>query len=100
MFSFNRARRLAFGASLGPVFFSASFGLCLQRPGLGSLPFLAGLMTWYIPSPLFAWTGWFADPEFGAAPTGRPGLLLMLPFYAQIAFLPCRPFGRFGEGSP
>jgi len=63
-------------------------------PFLGGPFFLIGLMIWYVPGVLFAWTGWFAFHEFGAAPAGWPGHVVMFLFYLAIAVALSLPFGR------
>lgn len=50
-------------------------------------------MLWYIRGIVFNWTGYFEYHEFGAAPTGWEGHLIMLLFHVSIAVLLNWPFG-------
>lgn len=95
MFEFNRGRWLAFAAILALIYFVAFFGVwgAIFIPLLGGPLFIAGLMLWYIPGIVFDWTGYFKFHEFGAAPTGWEGHLIMLFFYACVAILLSWPFG-------
>lgn len=61
-------------------------------PFLGGFLFLARLMLHFVPGVVFAWTGLFEFHEFGASPTGWPGYLVMLAFYAVLALLISWPF--------
>jgi len=68
-----------------------------QYPFIGGVFFLAGLFAWYIPGIVFAWTPFFEFHEFGAAPTGIIGHLIMLAFYAAVAALISWPFREKGR---
>lgn len=99
---FNRRRWHAFGAILGLVYFLAIFGVWVAVfiPILGTPLFLGGLMIWYIPGILFEWTGFFEFHQFGAAPTGWVGHVIMFLLYAAIAVLLSWPFGRDRKQPP
>ncbi len=83
-----------FGAILISVYALAFFGVWVSIfiPLIGTPIFLASLFLWYIPGILFAWTGFFEFHEFGAAPTGVIGHIVMFVFYAAIAWLLSLPF--------
>jgi hypothetical protein len=85
---------LAFGAILGLVYALAFAGpgFAIFIPVLGGPLFLAGLMIWYVPGVLFAWTGLFRYHEFGAEPTGWQGHAVMLAFYACVTLVASWPF--------
>lgn len=72
---------------MGIVYFLAIFGVWVAVfiPFVGGPLFIAGLMIWYIPGLLFHWTGYFAWHEFGAAPNGWQGHVIMFVFYLGIA---------------
>lgn len=97
---FDRRRWLAFGAILGFVYALAFGGLgaVVFIPFLGGPLFLAGLMIWFVPGVLFAWTGLFVFHEFGASPAGWAGHAVMFAFYAGLAVLLSWPFARRRAG--
>ena len=94
LFAFDRRRLKVFGAILGVIYGLAILGVwvAIYIPFIGGVFFLAGLMVWYLPGILFAWTGLFAYHEFGAAPTGVAGHIVMLLFYATVALIASWPF--------
>lgn len=100
--SFNRRRWWAFGAIIGLIYFLAFFGVWggVYIPFLGTPLFLGGLMLWYVPGVVFNWTGFFEYHEFGAAPTGWEGHVIMFLFYALIAALLSWPFGWKKKNRP
>lgn len=93
---FDSRRWTAFGVILGLVYFLAFFGVWAAHliPILGTPLFLAGLMVWYLPGVLFGWTGFIRFHEFGAAPTGWEGHLIMMVVYVCVAVLLSWPFQR------
>ncbi len=72
---------------MGIVYFLAIFGVwvAIFIPFVGGPLFIAGLMIWYVPGLLFHWTGYFVWHEFGAAPNGWQGHVIMFVFYLGIA---------------
>ena len=84
----------AFGAILISIYALTLFGVWVGIfiPLIGTPIFLASLFLWYIPGILFAWTGFFEFHEFGAAPTGVIGHIIMFLFYAAIAWVLSLPF--------
>jgi hypothetical protein len=86
----------AFAGIMAAIYVLALFGVWvgLMVPFIGTPIFLASLYLWYIPGILFAWTGFFAFHEFGAAPTGMIGHIVMFLFYAAIAWLLSLPFAQ------
>jgi hypothetical protein len=96
---FDRRRWQAFALILALIYALALFGVRLSIfiPILGTPLFLASLTIWYIPGVLFGWTGLFIFHEFGAAPTGWAGHLVMLAFYACLAGVASWPCGRAQE---
>jgi hypothetical protein len=96
---FDRRRWQAFALILALIYVLALFGvwLAISIPVLGAPLFLASLTIWYIPGVLFGWTGLFTFHEFGAAPAGWAGHLVMFAFYACLAGLASWPFGRAQE---
>lgn len=90
----KQRRWRVFLAVLGVIYFLAYVGVfvAIYIPFIGGLFFLAGLYVWYIPGIVFAWTPFFEFHEFGAAPTGVIGHLIMLAFYAAVAALISWPF--------
>lgn len=102
LFHFNRRRWRALGIIIGLIYFLAIFGVWVAVfiPFLGGPLFLGGLMTWYLPGIVFEWTGFFKYHEFGAAPTGWIGHVIMFLFYAAIAFVLSWPFGREKKRQP
>ncbi len=85
-------------------FFTFVGGWLVAVPFLGGLLFLTALMLYLIPGIVFAWTGLFQFHEFGAAPLGWPGTVVMLLFYAALALLISWPFRakppKSGPSSP
>lgn len=102
LFHFSRKRWKVFGAIVGGVYFLATFGVwvAIYIPFLGGPFFLAGLMMWYVPGMVFQWTGFFEFHQFGAAPSGFIGHVIMFLFYAAIAFVLSWPFGREKKRQP
>jgi hypothetical protein len=96
LFAFDRRRWWAFGILLGSICFLTFLGgwFMVMVPFLGGFLFLARLMLYFVPGVVFAWTGLFEFHEFGASPTGWPGYVVMLAFYAVLALLMSWPFGR------
>ncbi len=94
--AFNRRRWRAFGFILAGFYVLAFFGVwvAIYVPFVGGPFFLAGLMVWFVPGLLFEWTGLFQFHEFGAAPTGWAGHVVMLVFYAFVSALLSWPFAR------
>ena len=92
--AFDRRRTIAFVSILAGIFALGFFGVSVgvMIPFLGGIFFIVGLMVWYIPGVLFAWTGFFEYHEFGAAPVGVPGYLVMLLFYGAVAVVATWPF--------
>lgn len=90
----KQRRWRVFLAVLGVIYFMAFFGVsvAIYIPFLGTPYFLAGLYIWYIPGIVFAWTPFFEFHQFGAAPTGIIGHVIMFAFYAAVAALVSWPF--------
>jgi hypothetical protein len=96
LFKFHSRRWWAFGVILAALYLVLFLGawVGIFIPLVGGYLFLAGLMLWYLPGILFNWTGLFRYHEFGAEPTGVAGYVVMLLFYAAIAFVLSWPFVR------
>jgi hypothetical protein len=93
LFRFDRRRWWVFGIVLAQFyFFTFVGGWFIAVPVLGELLFLTALMLFLLPGIVFAWTGLFEFHEFGAAPLGWPGYLVMIAFYAALALLISWPF--------
>ena len=92
--AFDRRRTIAFASILALIFGLGFLGVSvgIMIPLIGGISFILGLLVWYIPGVLFAWTGLFEYHEFGAAPIGIPGYLVMLLFYAAVAVVASWPF--------
>lgn len=92
----KQRRWRVFLAVLGIVYFLAYFGVSVAIfiPFIGGPFFLAGLMVWFLPGLVFQWTPFFEFHEFGAAPVGIIGHLIMLVFYAAVAALISWPFRK------
>lgn len=90
----KQRRWRVFLAVLGIVYLLAYVGVfvAIYIPFIGGPFFLAGLMVWFLPGLVFQWTPFFEFHEFGAAPTGVVGHLLMFVFYAALAALISWPF--------
>lgn len=86
LWTFDRRRFKVFVIVLASIFAMAFFGVSVGIfiPILGTIFFLGGLFIWYVPGVLFAWTGFFEYHEFGAAPIGAAGYLVMFLFYVAI----------------
>lgn len=81
---------------LGVVYFLAYVGVfvAIYIPFIGGPFFMAGLMMWFLPGLVFQWTPFFEFHQFGAAPVGIIGHLIMLAFYAALAALISWPFRK------
>ncbi len=92
--AFDRRRTIAFVSILVGIFALGFFGVSagIFIPLIGGVFFLAGLFVWYVPGVLFGWTGFFEYHEFGAAPAGVPGYVVMLLFYGAVAVVASWPF--------
>lgn len=90
----KQRRRRIFLAVLGGIYALAYLGVfvAIYIPFIGGPFFLAGLMVWLLPGLVFQWTPFFEFHEFGAAPIGIIGHLIMLAFYAAVAALISWPF--------
>jgi hypothetical protein len=94
LWAFDRRRFKIFAALLAAIYALAFFGVSagIFVPILGTFFFLGGLFIWYLPGVLFAWTGFFEFHEFGAAPSGVLGYVVMFLFYTAIATIATWPF--------
>jgi hypothetical protein len=99
LLAFDRRRWRAFWITLATIYLLALFGpwVAIFIPLIGAPLFFAGLMIWFVPGLLFGWTGLFEFHEFGAAPAGWTGHLVMLAFYAAIAAIVSWPLRRDGK---
>ena len=81
---------------MGIIYFLATISVWVAVfvPFVGGPLFLAGLMIWYVPGLLFHWTRYFVWHEFGAAPAGWQGHLVMFLFYLGVAVLVSLLFRR------
>ena len=96
LLTFDRRRWRAFGIILSTIYLLAFFGPwgAIFIPLIGGPLFFAGLMIWFLPGLLFGWTGLFVFHEFGAAPAGWTGHVVMLAFYVAVAAILSWPFRR------
>ena len=92
--AFDRRRTIVFVSVLALILGLGTFGVSvgIMIPFLGGAFFLLGLFIWYVPGVLFAWTGLFRFHEFGAAPNGVAGYVVMALFYAALAVVVSWPF--------
>ena len=91
--AFDRRRWIVFASVLALIFCLGLFGVRagLIVPYFGGAFFILGLSILYVPGVLFAWTGFFRFSEFGAAPVGVGGYVVMALFYAAVAVLASWP---------
>ncbi len=94
LWTFDRRRFTIFAVLLTAIFVFVIFGIsyAIVIPLIGTFLFFAALKIWFAPDLLFGWTGFFVYYEYGAAPSGVAGYVVMFLFYAAVATVVTWPF--------
>ena len=100
LWAFDRRRFKIFSFVLVCIIAFAILGTTfgIRIPLLGTYILMAAFYIWLAPGILFHWTGLFEYNQFGAAPNGALGNMIILLFYMVVALVVTWPFAPKRDG--